>query len=241
MVTGLDIFRSYFQDYPNDYVVIGGVACELALKTMDLEFRGTNDFDIVVVSEMTAQGFGAAFKRFVNDGGYTVPPRKSNGRPTFFRYIDPKNHDFPSKLELATGQPSDDWKGNFAPLDAGDDHSSLSAILFSPGFYRFILDNAVVSNGISIMRLEGLIPLKCHAFRELSRQDNPTPKTLANIEKHRADIFRLAEALPTGKTFGLPDEVATSTAEALNLIADHPASENEAEVLTMLRQFYGLL
>lgn len=241
MVTGLEIFRSYFQDYPNDYVVIGGVACELALGSMGLEFRGTRDFDIVVVSEMTAHGFGAALKRFINDGGYTVPHRKSNDKPTFFRYTDPKNHDFPSKLELATGQPSDEWKGNFAPLDAGDDHSSLSAILFSPGFYHFILDNAVISNGISIMRLEGLIPLKCHAYLQLSRQDNPTRKTLANIEKHGADIFRLADALPTGKTFRLPDEVATSTAEALDLIEANRPDENTKEVLTMLRQFYGLL
>ena len=250
MVTGLETFAKYFEGYSGDYVVIGGVACELALDSMKLHFRGTEDFDIVIVTDHlnVADGFGKQLKRFIQDGGYYASHRQSNDKPTFFRFLNPKNGDFPSKLELATKKPFEGWEWDFAPLVAEDFDSSLSAILFSPGFYPFILDNAVVSNGISIMCLEGLIPLKCHAFLKLSRQDNLPRKTLAdiekhraNIEKHRGDIFRLADALPTGKTFVLPDEVATSTAEALNLIADRPASENEAEVLTMLRRFYGLL
>ena len=36
MVAGLEIFRSYFQDYSNDYVLIGGEACELALGSLRL-------------------------------------------------------------------------------------------------------------------------------------------------------------------------------------------------------------
>ena len=62
MVTGLDTFRTYFQNYSKDYVVIGGVACELALDSLRLVFRPTDDFDIVIVSERIAQGFGAALK-----------------------------------------------------------------------------------------------------------------------------------------------------------------------------------
>ena len=47
MVNGLEKFRDYFQDYTEDYVLIGGVACELALNSLRLEFRPTDDFDIV--------------------------------------------------------------------------------------------------------------------------------------------------------------------------------------------------
>lgn len=70
MVTGLETFREYFQDYPNDYILIGGVACELVLNSMHLDFRPTSDFDIVIVSEKLKGGFGAKLKRFIHDGGY---------------------------------------------------------------------------------------------------------------------------------------------------------------------------
>ena len=65
MVTGLEIFRQYFQNYNKDYVLIGGVACELALNSFRLEFRPTDDFDIVIVSENVALGFGQALKNFI--------------------------------------------------------------------------------------------------------------------------------------------------------------------------------
>ena len=84
MVTGLETFREYFQDFSSDYVVIGGVACELALDSLRLDFRPTDDFDIVIVSENLAHGFGTALKRFIRDGGYSVQHRKSNDKPTFF-------------------------------------------------------------------------------------------------------------------------------------------------------------
>ena len=242
MVTGLEIFRSYFQDYPNDYVVIGGVACELALKSLDLEFRGTRDYDIVIVTDHlnVADGFGKQLKRFIQDGGYSASHRQSNDKPTFFRFLNPKNGDFPSKLEFATQKPFEGWEWDFAPLVAEDFDSSLSAILFDQDYYRFILEHAIITHGISTMRLEGLIPLKCLAFLELSHQDSPSPKNRANLEKHRQDIFDLANALPAGE-FPLPEKVASAASEALNLIANRPADENEADVLNMLRQFYGLL
>ena len=110
MVNGLDIFRSYFYEFPNDYVLIGGVACELALGTLRLDFRPTGDFDIVVVSKRLDQGFGAKLKQFINDGEYIVKNRKSNNNPTFFCFLNPKNNTFPAKLELAAVIPSGDWK-----------------------------------------------------------------------------------------------------------------------------------
>ena len=209
------------------------------MDSLRLDFRPTDDFDIVIVSENLTLGFGAALKQFIRDGGYSIQHRKSNDKPSFFRFLAPKTDAFPSKLELATVKPFDEWKWDFAPLDVGDARSSLSAILFETDFYRFILDNAVVVHGISTMRLEGLIPLKCLAFLELSRQDDPSPKILANIEKHWQDIFRLADALPDG-TFPLPDKVASITTEALARIAQNPLAENASEILAMLRQFYGL-
>ena len=67
MVVGLETFRKYFEGYYGDYVVIGGVACELALKSLGLDFRGTRDFDIVIVSETIARGFGIKLKQFIRE------------------------------------------------------------------------------------------------------------------------------------------------------------------------------
>jgi len=240
MVSGLEIFRRYFQRYNHDYVLIGGVACELALNSRLLEFRPTDDFDIVVVSENAPHGFGGALKEFIRDGGYSVQRRKSNNRPTFFRFLNPVDSDFPSKLELATDKPSDDWQWDFTPVDAGDAKSSLSAILFETDFYRFILENAILVDGISTMRLEGLIPLKCLAWLELSKQENPSAKTLANIAKHRLDIFRLADALESG-IFQLPATVATKTNDALSQMRTSGLTEDEQNYFEMIRSFYQLV
>ena len=144
MVNGLEKFHNYFQNHTGDYVLIGGVACELALNSLRLKFRPTDDFDIVIVSENLQQGFGVALKQFIRDGQYSVQKRKSNDKPTFFRFLNPKDDTFPSKLELATVKPFDNWEWDFVPLDAGDARSSLSAILFEKDFYSFILDIATV-------------------------------------------------------------------------------------------------
>lgn len=102
MVNGLETFRDYFQNHSADYVLIGGVACELALNSLRLEFRPTDDFDIVIVSENLNQGFGEALKKFIQEGKYSVKRRQSNNKPSFFCFLSPQNDDFPSKLELAT-------------------------------------------------------------------------------------------------------------------------------------------
>ena len=83
MVNGLEIFRDYFQNHSADYVLIGGVACELALNSLRLEFRPTDDFDIVIVSENLNQGFGEALKKFIQEGKYSVKRRQSNNKPHF--------------------------------------------------------------------------------------------------------------------------------------------------------------
>lgn len=100
----------------DDYILIGGVACDLIFNSLRLEFKLTNDFDIVVISEHLQGGFGVRLKQFIHDGGYAVEHRKSNNRPTFFRFVKPKNHEFPDMLELASNKPPEDWAYHFAPL-----------------------------------------------------------------------------------------------------------------------------
>ncbi len=239
MVTGLEIFRKYFQDYQNDYILIGGVACELVLNSMHLEFRPTNDFDIVIVSDKLKGGFGVKLKSFIHDGGYSVQTRKSNNRPTFFRFVKPKNGDFPAQLELASDIPVENWEYNFALLDVGDEKPSLSAFIFEPEYYNFICSNNAVIRGITTITLEGLIPLKALACQELSKKENISEETKIKIEKHVSDIFRLADAL-SGEQFQLPSKIASDLSAALAAIRQRNVTDDQIELLENVRQFYRL-
>lgn len=239
MVNGLEIFRQYFHDNRNDYILIGGVACDLILNSIERDFRPTMDFDIVIVSENLKSGFGQRLKDFIRDGGYIVQSRKSANKPTFFRFVNPQNGDFPSQLELASNKPADDWASHFAPLDIGDAKSSLSAILFEPEYYNFILNNAVDIDGITTISLEGLIPLKALAYLELSKIEAPTEKNIIALKKHGDDILMLAEILST-EHFDLPLTITNNLRSAVAILSEHASNNDQQERLELIRRFYRL-
>ena len=49
MVRGLNIFREYFGDFTDSYIIIGGTACNQQFESLGLTFRATTDIDIVLV------------------------------------------------------------------------------------------------------------------------------------------------------------------------------------------------
>ena len=51
MVTGLNVFRDYFADDTDKYVLIGGVACDIVFTSNDATFRATKDLDMVLIVE----------------------------------------------------------------------------------------------------------------------------------------------------------------------------------------------
>ncbi len=239
MVIGIELFKQYFRNFPEDYILIGGVACDLILNIVGREFRPTKDFDIVIVSENLKAGFGKRLKEFIRDGGYVVQCRKSTGKPTFFRFVSPKNGDFPSQLELASNKPADDWVSDFVPLDAGDAKSSLSAILFEAEYYSFIRENTTQIDEITTISLKGLIPLKALAYLKLSLQENPTEKNLIDMKKHADDIIMLAEAL-SSETFRLSSGISIDLHTALSVIEQREADDSRHEQFTQIRRFYEL-
>ena len=46
MVKGIDTFRRYFAEYEEQYVLIGGAACDIVFESNDTAFRATRDLDI---------------------------------------------------------------------------------------------------------------------------------------------------------------------------------------------------
>lgn len=43
MVKGLDTFQKYFADYEEQYVLIGGAACDILFESNEVNFRATRD------------------------------------------------------------------------------------------------------------------------------------------------------------------------------------------------------
>ena len=51
MVNGINIFRNHFRAYNEQYMVIGGFACDLLMTDAGLDFRQTVDVDMVLIVE----------------------------------------------------------------------------------------------------------------------------------------------------------------------------------------------
>ena len=65
MAAGIDKFRDHFADYNDQYIVIGGMACDLLLNEAGLDFRITKDIDMVLIVEAMTDDFAAALWDFI--------------------------------------------------------------------------------------------------------------------------------------------------------------------------------
>lgn len=57
MVTGIERWKEYFNDYKDKYVLIGGAACNLLEEELDMNPRATKDLDLVLVVEALTPDF----------------------------------------------------------------------------------------------------------------------------------------------------------------------------------------
>lgn len=72
MIHGLDKFREYFQDFKDNYEIIGGLAIYLLLDDAGFDnTRATKDIDLVLSVEALNDTFIGQYWKFVKAGGYT--------------------------------------------------------------------------------------------------------------------------------------------------------------------------
>lgn len=88
-MVGLNVFKEYFKDYAEQYVLIGGAACDIIFEEQDTAFRATKDLDMVLIVEALSPEFGRRFWQFVRDGGYENRARSTEA-PQFYRFDKPK-------------------------------------------------------------------------------------------------------------------------------------------------------
>lgn len=99
MVEGLELFKTHFADFTDQYVLIGGTACTVAIEHVGLDFRATKDLDIILCVEVLDKNFAITFWQFVRDGQYETQ-EKATGERQFYPFTKPQTDGYPFMLEL---------------------------------------------------------------------------------------------------------------------------------------------
>jgi len=223
MIQGLDTFKEFFRGYENRYTLIGGVACYLFMEDAGLDFRATKDLDIVLCAEALDADFAQRFWDFVKAGEYEHQ-EKSTGNRQFYRFTKPASTDYPVMLELFSRKPEDmllEGDAYLTPIPVIEEVSSLSAILLDEGYYQCIQDGKEILNGVSILKVEYIIPFKMKAWSDLSKRKEDGEKVDSkNISKHKNDVLKISQLLSPQLRVELPDTIKDDMRAFIKGIAD---------------------
>lgn len=210
MVRGQDIFKKYFEQYSENYVIIGGTACDIIINDAGFVPRATKDIDIILVVEALTPEFVKQFWKFVKEGKYKRN-EIGNADRKYYCFIKPENEEFPFQIELFSRVPDllyFNEETHLTPIPVDDDLSSLSAILMNEEYYNYTIEHSKKEDGINIADLESLICLKAKVFLEMTeRKSKGENIDKRNINKHKTDIFRLAIFLNDENSFELPNSI----------------------------------
>lgn len=248
MVKGLDIFRKYFADYEDQYVLIGGAACDIVFESNEVNFRATRDLDMVLIIEALTPEFGERFWNFIVAGKYRNKATNS-GKPQFYRFDKPEEDSFPKMIELFCRSDFELKNAEgITPIHIDDEISSLSAILLDDDYYKALLDGKVVRNGLSVLRPESIILFKAKAYLDLmERKKAGGTVDSSDIKKHKKDILRIAAELMLEKAMGLPVSVNKDIHMFIDSLEQDPFDQNSLkmyrlkndDIVALLKQVFG--
>ena len=213
MVRGIGTFKRFFKGFEDNYVIIGGTACEIHEDLYAQVPRATKDIDIILIVEALSVEFVLKFWEFVKSGNYE---RRNKGinenvepKHEYFRFMMPSNLDFPYQVELfsrSLGLTNFPEEARITPIPVDEDLSSLSAILMDDDYYRFTIEHSLQEDDVHIANIESLICLKSKAFLDLSqRKAKGESVDSKHIAKHKKDVFRLAAMLTPTSRYELPE------------------------------------
>lgn len=249
MVRGLDTFREYFRDFENQYVLIGGAACDILFASNEGQFRATRDLDMVLIVEALTPEFGEKFWEFVEAGQYRNKAT-SVGKPQFYRFDKPEKEAYPKMIELfaRTAFELKEMDG-VTPIHIDDEVSSLSAILLNEDYYNVLLAGREVVQELSVLRPEYLILFKAKAYLDLSdRKEKGENVDSRDIRKHKNDIFRIAvefvlesvSTLPTTVINDMEQFVSRLESETFDASLLKNYGVGNGELVDKLRKLYNI-
>jgi len=253
MVRGLDLFREWFADHADEYILIGGTAASLTMEDAGLEFRATKDLDIVLHIEALTPAFGEAFWGFVEAGGYDIRQASDTGKPIFYRFQKPADNRFPAMVELFARAPdglSFTEGSRLTPIPMDEAVSSLSAILLDDAYYAFIVAGRREVGGLPWVGEDRLIPLKAIAWLELSqRKEQGANVDGKDIRKHLNDLLRLSQLLAPATRIPLAPKIGNDLRRFLDCMTSDASIDPKAlqlgdvtvaELAMRIAQAYGL-
>ena len=253
MVRGLDIFRSWFAEYADQYVLIGGTAASLTMEEAGLAFRATKDLDIVLHVEALTPAFGQAFWKFVETGGYEIRQASDTGKPSFSSFQKPADQRYPVMVELFARAP-DGLRlaegSQLTPIPLDEALSSLSAILLDDAYYEFIMAGRRELDGLPWIGEDRLIPLKAIAWLDLNTRKEQGAKVDAkDVRKHLNDVLRLSQLLAPATRIPLMPKIGDDMTRFLGAVASDTSIDTKilqvgnvtvAELVARIAQAYGL-
>ncbi len=191
----INFFINQFKNYKDQYILIGGSACDLIMDKIGLTFRMTKDIDIIVTVMSGNNDFLNTLKDFIKNGEYSNS--NSDDRKIFYRFSNPKHEKYPKIIELFSKRELNIPKEIIVnKINKKAKHSDFSAIMFSPEYYDLANDNIYAIENVRIPTPLALIILKLKAWDNL-RRDVLLGKQVkkSDIPKHKNDIFRLWQLL----------------------------------------------
>ena len=193
MVNGLKLFKEQLQSFDDCYTVIGGTACSVLMGNAALEFRATQDIDmILLVESLQFNEFADQLLKFIDDGGYECEERQ-NGSKRLYRFLSPKIAVYPAMIELFSKNVLN-MKGNrrITYVKTDKDPSGLSAMLLSDEYYNLAMEGREKIDGVWTLQAPYLIPLKMFAWLNLDKDRQKGKVVNENdLRKHKYDVFRL--------------------------------------------------
>lgn len=215
MVTGIDKFKEFFSEFSDNYIIIGGTACEIILDDSDdVEPRATTDIDMILVVEKMTLEFGRQFWQFIREGEYRNRQRKrGDGKspaPELYRFLKPKPG-YPLQIELLSIQPEILGEPNdfhLTPIPLGEELSSLSAILMNSETYHFTIANSQMEQGLKVASPTALMILKATAYLNLKEEKKRNPNVRSHdIKKHGVDVFLMLSKFRRADRIELPESL----------------------------------
>lgn len=237
MVVGLDKFKEAFADFKDNYVIIGGTACDIVLSDTDMRPRATDDIDMILVVEKMTKKYGDAFWQFIKDGEYKAGKREKDDKtPTYTLYrFTTEKEGYPVKIELLShhsdmlGEPSG---FHIEPIPLSEDLSSLSAIMMDDDNYELTVANSAEQGGVRIATPTTLICLKARAYLNLlNDRANGKHVNSKDIKKHKTDVLKLIATASIPEPVAVPQSVYDSVMEYAESIEKELPSQSLQDAL----------
>ena len=245
MVRGLQLFSAWTEKYTDQFILIGGTAASLAMNAAGVEFRQTKDLDIVIHVEVLKSEFITKFLEFIKAGQYEIKLSGVHGKPCLYRFQKPADDEFPYMIELFARAPIGleiAFGHKLTPLRTEDLVSSLSAILLDDDYYKLILENRVITEGLPVIAAVGLIPLKALAWLNLKESKEAGEQIDSrDIKKHLNDIEKISLLLAPNFTVDISGKIRSDLSRFIVELKKLEYSEKNYSILTnRLRLTYGL-